>query len=270
MKKFLLMTLGLIFLIGFSLPAAADVTVVATVDKIKEITVMEHILIDKDIVIFVTVDDVAEKAAEAATIGNQTNENNKACENCAEKVALIDDSLLGNLGIINTNQATGNMNNQGNLVSVAVDDPVDPPNDPPNDPPSGYGFANAQASVEQKSTRNTIDTVNVPFRNAFIFNSINSNEGVVGVNQSSGNINNQMNAVAIAASLGGAVALSEADLGQSTTLSRVHEDAVDKTSVIFASVSDNHGVVFVNQTSGVLGNQSNVLSLAVALDSFDW
>ena len=266
MKKFLLMTLGLIFLIGFSLPAAADVTVVATIDKIKEITVMEHILIDKDIDIFVTVDDVAEKAAEAAAIGNQTNENNEACENCAEKVALIDDSLLGNLGIINTNQATGNMNNQGNLVSVAVDDPEDPQ----NDSSSGYGFANAQASVEQKSTRNTIDTVNVPFRDAFIFNSINSNEGVVGVNQSSGNINNQMNAVAIAASLGGAVALSEADLGQSTTLSRVHEDAVAKTSVIFASVSDNHGVVFVNQTSGVLGNQSNVLSLAVALDSFDW
>jgi hypothetical protein len=78
-----------------------------------------------------------------------------------------------------------------------------------------------------------------------------------------------MNATAIAACLGGAVALSEADLGQSTTSSTVTENDVVKTAEITGSVLNNHGVVFVNQTSGILGNQSNVLSLAVALSAFE-
>ena len=270
MKKFLLMTLGLIFLIGFSLPAAADVTVLATIDKVKLITVEENILIDKDIDIFVTVDEEADKAAEAAAIGNQTNDNNEACENCAEKKALIRDSLIGNFGIINSNQATGNMNNQGNLVSVAVDAPEDNGNgNGNNEDPEYYGLANAQSSVEQKSTENTIESINILFRDAIIRDSINGNEGIVGVNQSSGNINNQMNATAIAASLEGCVALSEADLGQSTNNSTVTENDVLKTSLISGSVLNNTGVVFVNQTSGILGNQSNVLSLAVTLASFE-
>jgi len=266
MKKLLIMTLSLLFCVGLSLPAAADVFVLAEIDKDKDIFVQENVLIDKDIDITVTVDEVADKAAEAAAIGNQTNENNEACENCAEKRAVIRDSLIENLGIINTNQATGNMNNQGNLVSVAVD--AEEPNDNGPDP-NGSGFSNAQASVQQKNTLNTIDSINIIFRDALIQDSINGNEGIVGANQSSGNINNQMNATAISACLNGAVALSEADLGQSTTENTVTENNVVKISLISGSVLNNRGVVFVNQTSGILGNQSNVLSLAVALESFE-
>ena len=266
MKKLLIMTLGLILCLGFALPAAGDVNVFATIDKDKDIRVIERIIIDKDIDIYVLVDEFADKAAEASAIGNQTNENNEACENCAEKRAVIRDSLTGNFGIINTNQATGNMNNQGNLVSVAVD--AEEPNDNGPDP-NGSGFSNAQASVQQKNTSNIIDTINIIFRDALIRDSINDNEGIVGANQSSGNINNQLNATAISAGLNGAVALSEADLGQTTTDNTVTENNVVKISLISGSVLNNRGVVFVNQTSGILGNQSNVLSLAVALESFE-
>jgi hypothetical protein len=255
---------------GLSLSVSADVLVFAEITKDKDIFVTENIVIDKDIDIIVTVVDIADKAAEAAAIGNQTNDDNNACENCAEKEALIRGSILVNLGIINTNQATGNMNNHGNLVSVAVDaDNGNGDNGNGDQEESEYGFANAQASVEQKSTINIIESVSIEFRNSFIRESVNGNEGIVGVNQSSGNISNQMNATAIAACLGGAVALSEADLGQSTTSSTVTEIDVVKTAEITGSVLDNHGIVFVNQTSGILGNQSNVLSLAVALSAFE-
>ena len=36
------------------------------------------------------------------------------------KTATIDGSINGNQGIVNVNQSTGNMNNQGNVVSLAA------------------------------------------------------------------------------------------------------------------------------------------------------
>jgi hypothetical protein len=36
------------------------------------------------------------------------------------KRGLIDNSINGNTGIVNVNQSTGNMNNQGNVVSLAA------------------------------------------------------------------------------------------------------------------------------------------------------
>jgi hypothetical protein len=110
-----------------------------------------------------------------------------------------------------------------------------------------------------------VDSYNILYRDTIITDSINGNEGVTEVNQAAGNMNNQLNAAAIAVCLDGAVALSEADLGQASWGNIVLEYNTDKTALISGSVNSNTGVTFVNQTSGNMANQANNLSLSASL-----
>jgi hypothetical protein len=267
-------------------PAWADVFVQADIHKTKDITVTEHITIDKTINLDVDVNIVPGKAAEATGIINQQNYDNEACGNCAEKADSIVNSLgggasEGNTGIVNVNQSSGNMNNQGNAVSVAVDFVRPPPNlppppDVPPPPPQAVGdpgFANSQAHVEQVNgvehdgdtsigSGNLVDTVNLLFRDALIDSSINDNEGIVNVNQSPGSMNNQANLVSLAVSLvdptteGGGVALSEADLGQVNSGNAAHEsdsapETETETNGVGGLVGINKGAVI---TGSIIGN----------------
>lgn len=273
MKKLLILLACLVLSLMLVLPAMADVDVTATVDKTKTKTVTEDIDIDKDIDVNVDVNNILEKAAEAETIVNQSNTINYACENCAEKTSAIVDSINNNTGIMNVNQATGNMNNQANVVSIAVD--VWPPEDGGNTNGNhgSSGFSHAQTSIEQDMVGNTVESINILWRDAFISGSINNNDGIVGVNQSPANINNQVNAVTIGLSLDGVVALAEADLGQfqvcgansPTTCQYVMEYNTYKSATIGSSVSGNAGIVGVNQTSGNMTNQANIANLAVSI-----
>jgi len=283
--------------------ASADVFVEADITKHKDITVTENITINKTIDLSVTVSIIPEKAAEADGIINQENQSNEACGNCAEKADTIIDSIGGgtsgqNSGIVNVNQSSGNMNNQGNAVSVAVDFIIVPPTVPPTVPPDvpppppqqlvGGGFANSQAHIEQVNGNelddeegeegNLVDTVNLLFRDALIDNSINGNQGIVNVNQSPGQMNNQANLVSVAVSFAaGGVALSEADLGQVDSGNQAHESAsnpvsgadpligINKTATIDGSINNNTGIVGVNQASGNMANQANNVSAAAVI-----
>jgi|Deesub1362A_J573_1020465.scaffolds.fasta_scaffold02636_1 hypothetical protein len=279
MKKAFIGGMALLCMMALAMPAFAFVFVYAEIEKDKDIYVEEKVYIYKDIYLEVDVITTGDKAAEADAIANQENFDNWACENCAEKQSVITGSVLGNTGITTANQSTGNMNNQGNLVSVAVD--YDPGNGTPGNGTNGGGFANAQASVDQKQgfviipyeddefdyywSPNIVDSYNILYRDTIITDSINGNEGVTEVNQAAGNMNNQLNAAAIAVCLDGAVALSEADLGQASWGNIVLEYNTDKTALISGSVNSNTGVTFVNQTSGNMANQANNLSLSASL-----
>jgi hypothetical protein len=108
----------------------------------------------------------------------------------AGKVATIDSSINDNTGIINVNQNAGNMNNQSNGVAVAI----------------GLGalVALSESALGQTNAGNfsqEIETV----KHDDITGSINGNTGVVNVNQSVGNMNNQGNVVSIAAIASGAI-----------------------------------------------------------------
>ncbi len=262
MKRALLGSVVVLFMAVLALPAWADVDVYANIYKDKDVVVREYIQIEKYVYLDVDVVSTGDKAAEADVVGNQTNMDNTACQNCAEKTSELIESLLGNTGITTANQATGNANNQGNLVSVAVD--VGGGNNG-GTPQDGGGFANAQASVEQVNTNNTVEATLILYRDSVITSSINDNAGITNFNQAAGQLNNQMNATALAACLNGAVALSEADLGQATFGYAVQESSTLKSTLIEASVQNNSGVTFVNQSSGNAGNQGNVLSLAVSI-----
>jgi hypothetical protein len=259
-------------LLAFAAPSSATVDVFATIDKDKDILVFEDIFIFKDINIIADVISEPDSAAEANALLNQDNIENEACENCAEKIDTITNSVNANSGIVVTNQAAGSNNNQGSSIAVAVD--FGGGGTQPDDPGEGSSFANAQASAEQNNTLNLIEAVNLIFRSASITDSINDNTGVVHVNQSVGNNNNQANGLAIAVGLrpDGGVAIAEADLGQFNTNNQNLESndgtapsiGINKDATLTGSVNGNTGVIGVNQTAGNMANQANIVAVAAA------
>jgi len=117
MRKWLVLTVAALFIVVGVGTAFADVDVTATIDKTKDIEIKELILKLKVVVLIPFVLLQAEKAAESEALINQTNYNNKACENCAEKRDKILGSVNNNVGIVTVNQSAGNMNNQGSAVA---------------------------------------------------------------------------------------------------------------------------------------------------------
>lgn len=98
--------------------------------------------------------------------------------------ATITDSVSGNAGVVGVNQNAGNMNNQANLVAMSVG--------------LGSHFALSESALGQVNVGNhVVEAQTVKFD--LISNSANGNSGVVGVNQSVGNMNNQASAVSVAA-----------------------------------------------------------------------
>jgi hypothetical protein len=262
---------------AWAAPALADVNVYADITKDKNITVDEYTTIDKLAVIEVTVSAPnTETAAEANALVNQTVESEIVKGNIDTgllpvpadvpgteniRTNTIRDSILFNVGIVGVNQDSGNMNNQANAFAVAVVDVT------------GVGaFANPQAAADQYNYGNFVWEVDptIALRKAdYLINSVNNNQGVVGVNQSVGNMNNQGNAVAIAAGLvvtgtvgGVVIALAEADLGQVNAENIVLEQATQKLDWIQDSINNNHGITSVNQSAGNMNNQGNVVAIS--------
>jgi hypothetical protein len=257
----------------------------STTTLAKTIAETENINVTTNVGIAQTVTAVANDAAEASATANQTNQSNRDCGNCAEKLDVIENSSDLNTGLTSINQAAGNDNNQGTLVSAAIDTYV--PSSPggggtPADP-GAQGFAHAQAEATQVNggtgvgddvaLNNDVEAVDLQYRTGTITNSVNSNNGLAFVNQATGNNDNQINELSVAFSeRPSGVALAEADLGQFNTGNRVGEgdDGADpsapigihKSAIITASMNDNVGVFGVNQSVGNNGNQANLVSVA--------
>jgi len=230
MKK-LSILFGLLLVFGLTVIAMADVDVTAEINKDKDKIVTETIDIDKKVDINLTVDVDVKRVSEAEGVLNQRNELNKVVGNEDDLVpdanfrnALIESSINSNTGIVGVNQdGGGNMNNQANVTSMSV---VLSDSD-------GWwlnGFANSQASVEQINQDNIVDSredlATGPQKTDTISGSIIDNHGIVGVNQTVGNMNNQANMVVIAVSEGAYVSLSEADLGQLNTRNWINERGI--------------------------------------------
>jgi hypothetical protein len=272
---------------GMAAPAMADVDVLATITKTKDIDITETITVTKTVDIFVgAVYNEVPGGAEAQALLNVTNSGNEVNGSDASDPtdqdaeigdeynlhfsALIDESVNNNVGVFGFNQDVGNMSNQANVVSISGI----------SDLPS---FADAQAHAEQINEDNTStefeelrdaetgEVITDPETDpedfavnkaATISNSINSNTGVINVNQNSGNMNNQSNGVAAALGLGAVVALSDADLGQLNSGNLVEELSTVKVGSISDSINNNSGIINVNQSTGNMNNQGNVVSFA--------
>jgi hypothetical protein len=257
----------------------------ATTALTKTVATNEAITIATSVTLSQPVVTVADDAAEASATGNQTNSGNIDCGNCAEKADVLSGSQINNTGLTSINQAGGNDNNQGTLVSAAVDSyrgtttttPSGTPTTPAGTPTGGQGFAHAQAEAQQTNATNDVEAVDLTFRNALVSGSINNNRGLAYFNQATGNNNNQLNELSLAFSeRPSGTALAEADLGQFNTGNTVGEGAstlstnpenpdivgINKNATVTASLNDNIGVFGVNQSVGNNGNQANLVSIA--------
>jgi hypothetical protein len=274
MRKVVL--LSLVAWLGLGVATAfADVTVLATIDKTKDIGVIESIIISKDIAIDVIVNaEAVNKAAEAEALINQSHDGfNRIEVEDATRRDTLNNSANDNSSVLTINQAAGNMNNQGSAISVAL---VGNGGEPTFGPP---GFAGARAAADQRNT--TTDTEGSPLTDsasteAQITGSITDNVGIVHVNQTPGTANNQANNLAVAVSLSGGVALGESHLGQvnaGNTVSSLLDGqtnepvSVTKTALAIGSVNDNTGIVGVNQAAGNRANQINSVGIGVSLTS---
>jgi len=286
--KRLLLTCGALALLtgagGYAQAQTSTPWLHSTTTLAKTISETENVNVTTNVAIVQPVTAVVNDAAEASATANQTNQSNKDCGNCAEKLDVIDSSSDLNTGLTSINQAAGNDNNQGTLVSAAVDTyvPSSGGGGTTNDPGTGQGFAHAQSEATQVNggttagdvaLNNDVEAVDLQYRTGTITNSVNSNNGLAFVNQATGNNDNQINELSVAFSeRPSGVALAEADLGQFNTGNRVGEgdDGADpsapigihKSDTINASMNDNVGVFGVNQSVGNNGNQANLVSVA--------
>lgn len=234
--------------------ASADVFVFADIFKEKDKFVFEQIDKFKFVDIFVEVFLDAERAAEAEAIANQDNTFNFVDEGENETTDDISNSVNSNEGVTSVNQSAGDMNNQGTAISFA--EALDG---------SSFAFADAQASAQQINQFNEVISGPDEFRTASIAGSINENTGVTAVNQATGVLGNQLNAVAVAVAGDFGVALSEADLGQFSNDNFVEQfEFADYTATITSSVNNNSGVTAVNQSAGNMANQANVVAVSAA------
>ncbi|MBW2569015.1 MAG: hypothetical protein JRD93_06395 [Deltaproteobacteria bacterium] len=205
------------------------------------------------------------------------------------KKAVIDSgSLDGASGIINVNQSPGSINNQGNAASIAYSGAAAavsavPYLDEGETRFVGGAFLHAESSAEKINgdclvviDDATGELVVVPAGNIVtahgtertneINSALGSVTGIVGVNQSAGNINNQNNAASL--SVGSAIAaLSEADLGMVNVGNMSTENATATIDILCAdALASASGIIGVNQSSGNMNNQANVVAACVILN----
>jgi hypothetical protein len=255
--------------LGFAAaPAAADVFIYVDVFKDKDIFVFESTFKSKFVNVLVEQSADPDSSAQAKAIVNVRNEGNfvdgfpggPPSDDGLEKDALIANSINANTGVIGVNQDAGNMSNQGNVVSLAA-----LVTGPGADPSSAVTYSQAvadQRNIANQSYQDEALNLNDPDRTATIANSVNNNAGLIGVNQNTGNMNNQTNAVALAVGLGAVVALSEAALGQENAGNVMEDISTLRTNLIVDSASGNSGVTQINQSSGNMNNQGSVLSFS--------
>jgi hypothetical protein len=266
-------------LLGLAAPALAELDLTVTVNKTKTVDVDVDLVVFKDIDVFVELNEILDGAAEAHALANIENTGHivdaceKSCENGPARdpsdsfdtfnldlKATLNDSVQGNEGIVNVNQDVGNMVNQGNMLAFARTEFTD-----------GVSLmvSDAEAEIDQLNTDNVVRQEELlpegpifldPDHEAIIENSITDNNGVVGVNQNAGNANNQTNAVAMVIGAGNSVVLTEAALGQETSGNKITGIETVKIDLLSASVSNNSGVVSVNQSVGNMNNQGSSIA----------
>ena len=136
------------------------------------------------------------------------------------------------------------------------------------DPQNGDRFPTSVTETETVTVAVTEEIFEYNERTADVLDSINDNSGVVGVNQSPGNMNNQANMSAMAV-IAGDKQLVEANgfAVQASLFNRIFGDRSVNTNTISGSISNNNGIVGVNQSSGNINNQLNSAALAAGLDS---
>lgn len=190
----------------------------------------------------------------------------------AESSALVTQSLIGNTvtvpnydtsvgfegsgnndqGIVDVNQESGLLNNQANVRAIAL-------------VLNGQQFQTLDLDVQQVRKDNNL-TVTGGNRETHITDSFIGTTGIVGINQSAGNLNQEANvlAVSIGATLGSNVtAMGDATLGSVSSNNTLTSSGTGThTDTISNSFTNFTGIAQVTQSSGDLNMIGNRIGIS--------
>jgi hypothetical protein len=196
-----------------------------------------------------------EDAALGSAVIEQRASGNRVEESGIGHTSRVENSFLGNQGLVSLNQDSGNMNNQANLRVFA--------------------FAGGDAQVTlpgvelsaSSSDNEILSSGGMPHTDAII-GSFNDTAGIVGVNQSSGSLNQQANVVAIAVGLRASpevAILDERDLDgvMPQASDEATEPSEPRSESLVDSFSNFRGIAQVSQAAGNENSISNVIGISV-------
>jgi hypothetical protein len=184
-------------------------------------------------------------AVSGAALVNQTLIGNYFEERDVISTSIVQGTFVDGRGILSINQASGNLNNQANVRVLAFTD--------------GEGVLyDLSLATSARSIKNTVISYGGEYENR-ISNSFGGAVGIVGVNQSAGSLNQQVNVVVlgIGVALGPeVVALGDADLGGTIADNSVSSGG-NRSDIITDSFTGFRGIAQVNQSSGDLNIVTN-------------
>jgi hypothetical protein len=193
--------------------------------------------------------------ASGQVILNQSLTGNRVEEEGIDHTASIEGSFLDSRGLVNINQDSGSLNNQANVRVLVFSG-------------SDSRLQLLHVATEADASDNAVVSSGSA-REDSIVDSFGGTVGVVGVNQSSGNLNQQSNLLILGAGLGittDLFLLEEDDLGDVFPEDLVLEGPSGaRTETLVGSFSEFQGVAQVTQTSGDLNVLQNVLGISVSV-----
>ena len=191
--------------------------------------------------------------AQPSVVVTQSLLSNSVMEQDVVSTALIDQSFQNDTGIFSANQDVGNLNNQANVRAIVLLH-------------SGSQMQLPDITALATTTNNVSMAVGGGAEDR-IQRSFQGTQGIIGVNQSAGNLNQQANILAISVgSVVGSVAMSIPD----TTLGNIasgNQILLDPNRSHVDSLTDSFGgfvgIAQVTQSAGDLNVVRNAMSLSV-------
>jgi hypothetical protein len=185
----------------------------------------------------------------------QSVSGNVIAEDGVSHRSSIEGSFSGGRGIFNVNQDSGNVNNQANVLVVVF-------------AAKDAGIQVLEVDTKIERANNTVVSNDSP-REDRLVDSFNDTVGVVGVNQSSGNGNQQSNVLVMGIGLmvgSEAVVLDEQALEMlfpdAPELALLEEAGAPRSDTISGSFQNFSGVAQVTQSSGDLNVLQNTLGVS--------
>jgi hypothetical protein len=169
------------------------------------------------------------------------------------------DSGNGLTGILSINQEAGNMNQQANIRTLVMVDAG-----------GGPAVLHIDINTSQELRGNSLTLRDTGPRSVAITDSFNGSTGIVGINQSAGNLNQQLSvvAVAIGSNVGpAAIHLGDAQLGQigGVADNTLEEEGVQgpRTNTLSNSFNDFSGIAQISQTTGDMNRVTQAVGISI-------
>jgi hypothetical protein len=297
MKKVLVASI-VVALVALSAPLWAQTAgslpgnTTGTLDQHCDISLDGQVTFKKDVYINQTRDDYFSTSirasfdpkarADAEAVKNDLNYNNDMQVGDSTFTDNMSGSFNAFIGIGQSNQAAGQMNNQGNVAAVAfVSD-----NDAYASSLAAVGVSNKNNEYSANKRKDglggytdwwtPVTTLTQTDNMSYSFN------GFIGIgqsNQSAGSMNNQNNAVAVAAGVDedskggwcgfsggkGMVAMAGSELAMTNSCNQFQIDKATFTNNMTGSFNGFVGIGQSNQSAGNMNNQANVVSVAATV-----